>query len=105
MQGGNILTDLQLQTEITETLKVLPGFVSCISPGHLSCYSDTLLLAAVQYRKLVVKVVQITPSFYVIAYESNQYKWTQIAETVFDIKGKVVKTLKNPKPKTNKLFR
>lgn len=98
------MTDLQLKEEITKALKVLPGFSSCVSPAHLFHNSDTLLLAIVQYKKLVVRVIQIAPSFYVIAYKSNQYKWTQIADTVLDIRVKVARTLKNPKPKTNKLF-
>lgn len=98
------MTDLQLKNEITETLKILPEFVSCISPDHLFSNTDTLLLSAIQYKKLVVKVIQVTPSFYVIAYESNRYKWTQITQSVFEIQEKVSQTLKNPKPKTNKLF-
>lgn len=112
--------NLELKKELCKKLKCLKTFKWCINPEHLQSLDSCSILAKVHYEKLDVTVIEVGPSFYVIAFQTSQYnkkntvdednkiyhdddffednhnrKWTKNAFNIFDIPTLISEVLKN----------
>lgn len=91
------MSDLELKKSLCEKLKEFNSFKHCVRTDYSSSSNSCVIFADVTYEKLHVCIVQITPFFYVIAYENTltNKQWTDHTRNIFDLPKLVSDVLKN----------